>query len=50
VGPNDTLDGLPLIVGAGTRIDDPLRVGDHVQVRGVLDADGRVRVERVRRR
>jgi mono/diheme cytochrome c family protein len=49
-GPNDTLDGLALIVDAGTRIDDPLRVGDYVQVRGVLDADGRVRVERVRRR
>lgn len=49
-GPNDTLDGLALIVDAGTRIDDPLRVGDSVQVRGVLDADGRVRVERLRRR
>ena len=46
---DDTLDGLPLDL-AGARIDDDARRGAYVQVRGVLAADGRVVVERVRGR
>ena len=42
-----TLDGLPLEL-AGARIDDDARRGGYVQVRGVLAADGRIVVERVR--
>lgn len=44
------LDGLPLIVDGRTRIDKLPATGDYVQVRGRLDADGAVRVERLRRR
>ncbi|WP_219724462.1 c-type cytochrome domain-containing protein [Halomonas urumqiensis] len=44
------LDGLPLAVGSGTRIDKSPRPGDYVQVRGRLAADATVRVERLRRR
>jgi len=46
---DDTLDGLPLDL-AGARIDDDARRGAYVQVRGVLAADGRIVVERVRGR
>jgi len=42
-----SLDGLPLDL-AGARIDDDARRGGYVQVRGVLAADGRIVVERVR--
>lgn len=44
------LDDLPLVVDSRTRIDQSPRRGDYVQVRGTLDAAGRVRVERLRRR
>lgn len=44
-----TLDGLPLDL-TGARIDDDAHRGGYVQVRGVLAADGRVVVERVRGR
>lgn len=43
-----TLDGLALDLG-GARIDDARR-GGYVEVRAVLGADGRVRVERIRGR
>ncbi|MCQ4347698.1 hypothetical protein NGA35_09810 [Pseudomonas stutzeri] len=43
------LDGLPLRVEAGTRIDKNPRPGDYVQVRGRWSAGG-VEVERLRRR
>jgi len=44
------VDGLALRVDSATRIDKVPRVGDRVEVRGVVDADGRVRVLRLRRR
>ena len=44
------VDGLPLIVDGGTRIDDGPRPGSYVQVRGNIQADGSVRVERIRSR
>jgi mono/diheme cytochrome c family protein len=44
------LDGLPLEVGARTRIDRAPGPGDYVEVRGRLDESGGVRVERLRRR
>ena len=44
------LDDLDLVIGSGTRIDKNPRRGDYVQVRGRLDAAGRVIVERLRRR
>ncbi|MCM2330760.1 Planctomycete cytochrome C [Geopseudomonas sagittaria] len=49
LGANWTLDGLPLRVNAGTRIDKSPRPGDYVQVRGHWSA-GNVEVERLRRR
>ncbi|EJO93490.1 hypothetical protein A471_12098 [Ectopseudomonas mendocina DLHK] len=44
------LDGLPLMIDTHTRLDDAPRPGAYVQVRGRLDANGRVRVERLRLR
>ena len=44
------LDGMPLEVTAGSRLDDSPGVGDIVEVRGVVTADGGIRVERVRGR
>lgn len=50
LGANRQLDGLDLIVGSGTRIKKHPRPGDYVQVRGRLDKNGDVQVERLRRR
>jgi len=44
------VDGQALRVDAATRIDKAPRVGDRVEVRGVIDSDGGVRVQRLRRR
>ena len=44
------LDGLELLVGPATRVDKAPGPGDYVQVRGRLDARGRVVVERIRAR
>jgi mono/diheme cytochrome c family protein len=44
------LDGLPLLVGPGARLDKAPTPGATVQVRGRLDAQGRVVVERIRAR
>ena len=45
-----SLDGLELGIDSRTRIDDSPRAGDYVEVRGLLDNNGRVIVERLRRR
>lgn len=50
LGKGWTLDSLQLVVGPGTRIDKSPGVGDYVEVRGRWDQDGRVLVERIRRR
>jgi len=44
------VDGTPVRVTGGTRIDKNPRVGDRVEVRGTVAADGSVLVERLRRR
>jgi uncharacterized membrane protein len=44
------LDGLELIISRSTRIDKSPRSGDYVEVRGTVDDDGRVVVERMRPR
>ncbi|MFQ5605023.1 MAG: c-type cytochrome domain-containing protein [bacterium] len=44
------LDGLNLVMTQGVRLKKAPRVGDYVEVRGRLDADGNVIVERLRRR
>ena len=44
------VDGTPVTVDGGTRIDKGPRIGDRVEVRGSVTSDGRVRVERLRRR
>lgn len=44
------LDGLALLIDARTRLDDAPHPGAYVQVRGRLDAGGRVQVERLRLR
>ena len=44
------LDGLALLIDARTRLDDAPRPGAYVQVRGRLNAGGRVQVERLRLR
>jgi mono/diheme cytochrome c family protein len=49
VSPN-RLDDVELVVTRSTRIDKSPRVGDYVEVRGRIDADGRVVVERMRGR
>lgn len=50
LGPGNRLDGLPLQIGAGTRIDKSPGPGDNVRVLGHLDDAGNVIVERLRRR
>jgi len=44
------LDGLPLQVSGGTRLDKNPGPGDRVEVRGRITADGRIAAERIRRR
>lgn len=46
----DRLDGLSLVITRSTRLDKSPRPGDYVQVRGRLDAAGRVVVDRMRPR
>lgn len=48
--PGWLLNGVPLRIGADTRIDKSPRPGDYVQVRGRLDGQGGIIVERLRRR
>lgn len=48
LGPRWSLDGLPLIVPPGTRLDDNPRPGDYVQVRGIVNHRGDIRAERIR--
>jgi mono/diheme cytochrome c family protein len=50
LGEGWTLDSVPLAIGPGTRIDKLPGVGDYVEVRGRWGADGRIVVERIRRR
>ncbi|MDH4874352.1 c-type cytochrome domain-containing protein [Pseudomonas sp. BN515] len=50
LGEGWTLDSVPLAIGPGTRIDKSPGVGDYVEVRGRWGADGRIVVERIRRR
>lgn len=45
-----SLDGTPLQVTGGTRIDKSPRPGDRVEVRGTVSAEGTVSVTRLRRR
>lgn len=45
-----TLDGTPLTVTSDSRIDDDPRIGDRVEVRGVVGEDGSVVVTRLRPR
>jgi hypothetical protein len=45
-----SLDGLPLLVDGGTRIDDFPAVGSYVEVRGVVLPEGAIRAVRIRRR
>lgn len=44
------LDGLPLMVGPGTRLDKRPAVGNYVEARGTVQPDGRISVTRLRRR
>lgn len=44
------VDGAPITVTSGTRIDKSPRIGDNVEVRGRVAPDGSVDVERLRRR
>lgn len=48
--PGPRLDGLPLVFTPRTRRDDSPAPGDYVRVRGRIDADGSVLVERIRER
>ena len=50
LGPNGQLDALELTTTPHTRVDQAPRIGDHVEVRGRLDAGGGVVVERMRTR
>ena len=50
LGPGGRLDGLDLLIGPASRIDKSPAVGAYVEVRGRLDAQGRVLVERLRAR
>ncbi len=50
LGAGWTLDSVPLVVGPGTRMDKAPGIGDYVEVRGRWGQDGRVLVERIRRR
>lgn len=44
------IDGLPLVVDRGTRIDKDPAVGADAEVRGAVLPDGRIRATRIRRR
>lgn len=46
----DRLDDLSLVINRSTRLDKSPAPGDYVEVRGTLDADGRVVVDRMRPR
>lgn len=48
--PGWRLDGLPLIVTRQTRLDKSPHPGDYVEVRGRLDRNGNIRVDRLRPR
>lgn len=50
LGPGWRLDGLPLIVTRQTRLDKSPRPGDFVEMRGRLDRNGNIRVDRLRPR
>jgi mono/diheme cytochrome c family protein len=50
LGSDRQLDGLPLVMDSGTRIDKRPQPGDYVQVRGSLGPNGEILVERMRRR
>jgi len=43
-----SLDGLPLLVDGGTRIDDSPTVGSYVEIRGVVQPDGAIRALRIK--
>lgn len=45
-----SVDGAPLRVAGGVRMDKAPRIGDRVEVRGTITADGAVAVSRLRRR
>ena len=47
---SNRLDELPVVITPSTRLDKAPRPGDYVEVRGTLDADGRVVVDRMRPR
>lgn len=47
---SNRLDDLPLVITGSTRLDKSPGPGDYVEVRGTLDADGRVVVDRMRPR
>jgi mono/diheme cytochrome c family protein len=47
---SNRLDELPVVITPSTRLDKSPRPGDYVEVRGTLDADGRVVVDRMRPR
>lgn len=46
----DEIDGAGFTVDGGTRVDDRPRIGDEAEMRGVVQADGAVRAERLRGR
>jgi hypothetical protein len=50
LGPRGQLDGLGLVAGPRARLDRRLAAGAYVQVRGRLDQNGNVVVERLRSR
>jgi len=50
LGDGWTLDGLPLEVGRGTRLDKGPSPGNYVEVRGVVERDGGIRATRIRPR
>lgn len=45
-----SIDGVPFLVDERTRIDKSPRIGDQVEVRGIIDLSGQVRAYRLRRR
>jgi hypothetical protein len=47
---SNRLDDVELVITRSTRLDKSPRAGDYVEVRGVIDTDGRVVVERMRPR
>ena len=47
---SNRLDDLSLVITRSTRLDKSPRPGDYVEVRGTIDANGRVIVDRMRRR